>query len=77
MRVVRLLAAAAVVVLALAACGGGDGVEPKQWAKSVCTALTPWRATIADLTSRAQAQLGAAWTPAQTKTNIVDLLAGA
>ncbi|GAA3279231.1 MULTISPECIES: hypothetical protein [Dactylosporangium] len=75
MRAVRLLAAT-LLALGVAACGP-DGVEPKTWAKQVCTALTPWRAEIADLTSRAQQQLGAATTPAQSKTNIVDLLAGA
>ncbi|WP_433054830.1 hypothetical protein [Dactylosporangium sp. CS-033363] len=76
MRAARLLAAVA-LLLGAAACGGPDGVEPKTWAKQVCTALTPWRAEIADLTSKAQQQLQAAKTPAQTKTNIVDLLAGA
>ncbi|MEV8514424.1 hypothetical protein [Dactylosporangium sp. NPDC051484] len=75
MRAARLLAAA-VLLCVVAGCGAG-GVEPKQWAKSVCTALAPWRAEIADLTVKAQQQLQAAKTPAQTKTNIVDLLAGA
>ncbi|WP_433082228.1 hypothetical protein ACQP1P_01125 [Dactylosporangium sp. CA-052675] len=74
MRAVRVLVAA--LTLCLAGCGQ-DGVEPKQWAKQVCVALTPWRAEIADLTSKAQQQLQAARTPAQTKTNIVDLLSGA
>jgi hypothetical protein len=76
MRSARLLVVAA-LVLGATACGGPDGVEPKQWARQVCTALTPWRAEITDLTSKAQQQLGAARTPAETKTNIVDLLAGA
>ncbi|MFI5905883.1 hypothetical protein [Dactylosporangium sp. NPDC051541] len=76
MRAARFLAAT-VLAFGVAACGGPDGVEPKQWAKQVCTALTPWRAEISDLTSKAQQQLGAATTPAQSKTNIVDLLAGA
>ncbi|WP_432833941.1 hypothetical protein [Dactylosporangium sp. CA-092794] len=75
MRAARLLVAA---LLCCAAAGcGGDGVEPRQWARSVCTALTPWRAEIADLTAKAQQQLQAARTPAETKTNIVELLDGA
>jgi hypothetical protein len=75
MRAARLLAVA-VLAFMTSACGQ-DGVEPKQWAKTVCGALSPWRAEIADLTSKAQQQLQAARTPAETKTNIVDLLAGA
>jgi hypothetical protein len=77
MRAARSLAAAVLACLvALSGCAQ-DGVEPKRWAKTVCGALTPWRAAIADLTTKAQQQLQAAKTPAQTKTNIVDLLAGA
>ncbi|MFB9182578.1 hypothetical protein ACFFX1_30945 [Dactylosporangium sucinum] len=78
MRLRRVL----VVVVALActagcsADGAGD-VAPKRWAQSVCAALAPWRAEINDLTTKAQQQLQAARTAAQTKTNIVDLLAGA
>lgn len=77
-RATCLLAVAVSLCLAgqLAGCGA-DGVEPKQWAKSVCSALAPWRAEIADLTAKAQQQLQSARTPVQTKTNIVDLLAGA
>lgn len=76
MRAARL--SAAVVLLCVAAgCAGGDGVEPKQWAKTVCSALSPWRAAIADLTDKANQQLQAAKTPTQTKTNIVELLTGA
>src|SRR5690242_16102006 len=75
MRAARLLAAA-LLCCAAAGCGGG-GVEPRQWARSVCAALTPWRAEIADLTAKAQQQLQSAKTPAETKTNIVELLAGA
>ena len=76
--------AAVSVALALAAglgagaggCGG-SGTEAKTWAKSVCTALTPWRSEIADLTAKAQQQLSVAKTAVQTKTNVVALLAGA
>lgn len=59
------------------AAGGGSGVSPTAWAKSVCTALSPWRAQLASLTSSTQAQLTSATTPAQAKQNLVDLLSGA
>ncbi|GAA4243417.1 hypothetical protein [Dactylosporangium darangshiense] len=75
MRAARLLAAA--LLLCAAAGCGADGVEPKQWAKAVCTALAPWRSEIADLTEKTQQQLQAAKTPAQSKTKIVELLTGA
>ena len=82
MRVSRLLAApvwlmALVCLAALPGCGGGGDVAPKQWAQSVCSALKPWRTAISDLTTKAQQQLQTAKTAAQTKTNIVELLAGA
>ena len=71
-------AAIAVGLALLAGSGGcGGGTEAKTWAKSVCTALTPWRAEIADLTTRAQQQLSVTKTADQTKTNVVALLAGA
>jgi len=76
----RVSALAAVVLLFGTAGCGDDGkgdVEPKKWAQTVCTALTPWRAEIADLTTKTQEQLGRATTAAQTKKNIVDLLSGA
>jgi hypothetical protein len=76
MRAVRLLAAALLLCPLAAGCGD-DGVEPKTWVKSVCTTLAPWRAAIDDLTSKTNQQLQAATTPAQAKTNIVELLTGA
>jgi hypothetical protein len=71
--------AAALVAAALLGTGGcaGHGVAPKTWARSVCGALTPWRAEISDLTAKAQQQLSAAKTAAQTKVNVVALLSGA
>jgi hypothetical protein len=78
----RVVATGLLFVLVSAGTGGcgpdGNGdVAPKRWAQSVCTALTPWRAVIADLTTKAQQQLQAAKTASQTKTNNEDLLAGA
>jgi hypothetical protein len=55
----------------------GSGVPPGTWAKSVCTALSPWRTRLNTLTDEAQAQLTSATTPAQAKQNLVGLLGGA
>ena len=63
----------ALAVLLLAGCA----VEPKEWATSVCAALTPWRAQIADLNAKAQKQMASAKTPAATQKNLVALLGGA
>jgi predicted lipid-binding transport protein (Tim44 family) len=57
--------------------GGGSGLPPTTWAKSVCTALSPWRTRINTLTDSAQVQLTSATTPAQAKQNLVGLLSGA
>lgn len=78
----RVLATGLLFVLVSAGttgCGsdGNGDVAPKRWAQAVCTALTPWRVEIADLTTKAQQQLQSAKTAAQTKTNIVELLSGA
>lgn len=66
---------AAAVVLLLGGCAGGPA--PRAWAASVCTALSPWRAEISNLTSRTQQQMTAKTTPAQAKENLVRLLDGA
>lgn len=52
-------------------------VEPATWAKSVCSALAPWRTKVADLTAAAQREIGQAGTPAQTKQTLTTLLGGA
>ncbi|WP_239075447.1 hypothetical protein [Planosporangium flavigriseum] len=57
--------------------GHGSGVTPAAWAKSVCTALSPWRARLATLTQETQAQLTSATTSAQAKQNLIGLLSGA
>jgi len=72
----RLVAAIAIAA-ALSACGGATGVEPKAWAKSVCTALRPWRDEIGALTKQVQQQMASATTPVQTKQNLLTLVTGA
>jgi hypothetical protein len=65
--------------LALAVTLGGcsSSPSPRAWAASVCTALTPWRAEIGTLTTRAQQQMSAETTPAQAKENLMRLFGGA
>jgi hypothetical protein len=78
LRVVALGLLFVLVSAGTSGCTDGNGeVAPKQWAQSVCAALTPWRAEIAELTTKAQQQLESAKTASQTKHNIVDLLRGA
>ncbi|WP_239088528.1 hypothetical protein [Planosporangium mesophilum] len=84
MPVVRRLAPAMLAVMLvpaglLAGCGSGKktGAAPATWAKSVCTALTPWRTKITTLTDEAQAQLTSTTTPADAQRNLVGLLGGA
>ncbi len=72
----RRLAPLVFAAALLAACGG-SAVAPKTWAKSVCTALTPWRATLTSLTDDAQQHLAAAKTPEQAKQDLLGLLSGA
>jgi predicted lipid-binding transport protein (Tim44 family) len=73
----RILVPALVTGLLAGGSGGCAGaVAPRRWASAVCTALRPWRAEIASLTARTQEQMTAATTPAQTKQNLVALLAG-
>lgn len=54
-----------------------SSVAPKVWAKSVCSALNPWRIRVADLTTTAQRELGGTGTPWQTKQALTTLLGGA
>ncbi len=71
-----LIALALLAVLATAAgCSGGP--PPRAWAASVCETLTPWRAEIDALTTRAQEQTPHAATPEQAKDNLVHMLEGA
>jgi hypothetical protein len=74
-----LLAVMLIPTSLVAGCGSGgsSGVAPATWAKSVCTALSPWRTRLTALTDETQAQLTSATTPAQAKQNLVGLLSGA
>ncbi len=59
------------------AISGGSAVKPATWAKSVCTALSPWRTQLAALTDQTQRQLTSTTTPEQAKQNLIGLLDGA
>lgn len=63
------------LLILLGACGAGPA--PREWAASVCKALSPWRAEIGNLASSTQQQMTAKTTPAQAKENLVRLLGGA
>jgi hypothetical protein len=71
------------LALAGGGCGGADppasaaGVAPATWAKSVCTALAPWRTQLDTLTDQTQQQLTSSTTPEQAKQNLLGLLDGA
>lgn len=69
----------ALCALALAGCSGPkqQGPSAEQWAGQVCGALTPWRTEVAELNTRTAQQMAAATTPAQTRDNLVALMAGA
>jgi hypothetical protein len=73
----RVAVVSVVALLALSGCGGGAGVKPAAWAKAVCTALTPWRTRLADLTSQTQRAITRTTTPPLAKRNLVGLLDGA
>jgi hypothetical protein len=68
---------ALLALLALALAGCSQGPPPRAWAANVCSALTPWRAEIATLTSRAQEQTPNSATPEQAKDTLVRMLEGA
>ncbi len=57
--------------------GCAEGPPARAWAASVCSTLTPWRAEINTLTSRAQQQTPQSTTPEQAKDNLVRMLDGA
>jgi hypothetical protein len=64
-------------LLAVSLAGCSEGPPPRAWAANVCSALTPWRAEIATLTSRAQEQTPNSATPEQAKDTLVRMLEGA
>ena len=51
----RLLAAAIVCVLAIAACGGSSGITPAAYVRSMCTALGNWKTDVQTAGSKLQA----------------------
>jgi len=59
----------------LAACS--NGTPPDEWAGRVCAAMKPWRGQIEGLNATAQTRVSAATTPAQARTELLSLLAGA
>ncbi len=62
-------------VTSVAGCGGS--VAPRTWVTTVCQALAPWRATIAQLNGAAQTAMATARTPGDTRDHLLALLAGA
>ena len=71
----RLAVLATLAALLLGGCAGGP--PPRVWAASVCSALSPWRAQLDSLTTKAQEQANAAPNSAQAKENLVRLFDGA
>ena len=71
----RLGVLAALVLLLPGGCAGGP--PARVWAASVCSALSPWRAELDSLTTKAQQQANAAPNSAQAKENLVRLFDGA
>jgi hypothetical protein len=69
--------ACAVVLAALGAGCGTEGVEPSGWASTVCRVLKPWTEQIASLTRDAQAEMSKATSAEQAKKSILGLLRGA
>jgi flagellar capping protein FliD len=71
----RLAVLAALAALLLGGCAGSP--PARVWAASVCSALSPWRAQLDSLTTKAQEQANAAPNSAQAKENLVRLFDGA
>jgi hypothetical protein len=57
--------------------GCAAGPPPRVWAASVCSALSPWRAEINTLTSRAEQVTPQSASPELAKDNLVRMLEGA
>jgi hypothetical protein len=72
----RLAVVPALALLAVLA-GCAAGPPPRVWAASVCSALSPWRAEIATLTSRAEQVTPQSASPELAKDNLVRMLEGA
>ncbi len=52
MRRVYKIGAIAIVMAALAGCGGSPGVAPAAYVKSICTAITSWRSLVESATGQ-------------------------
>jgi hypothetical protein len=65
----------ALALVGVTACA--SGTPAVEWVTQVCGALVPWRTQITDLNTRAQQQVSAASSPAQTRDSLLELLEGA
>lgn len=74
---VRAILLAVALIGALAGCASPAGPAAGPWAASVCATLATWRGAITDLNQQAAAAMSATTTPEQTRTNLLDLVAGA
>jgi hypothetical protein len=54
-----------------------EAIAPQAWVKSVCAALSPWRAKVATLTATAQQEMSRAGTPDNAKRTLMTLFGGA
>ncbi|HEY7222317.1 MAG TPA: hypothetical protein VH561_01675 [Micromonosporaceae bacterium] len=71
----RVLVTMVTLTFLLGACSSGPSAD--DWARSVCDALTPWRAAIDDLNERASEQMASSTTPEQTRQHLVALVTDA
>lgn len=72
----RAVLVAGLVLGLVAACGGDDAVPPKEWARSVCTAVKPWSEEIARLQAETRKKITAKSDIGQTKTELITLFGG-
>ncbi len=75
-RSVRILLAVGMAGGLAVGCGGPETVAPEAWAKSVCQAIKPWGAEIAELQKSAQTKITAQSDATQTKTELIRLFGG-
>jgi hypothetical protein len=77
MRTARTIPFLIVIALAVTLSSCSSAPDPRAWAASVCTALTPWRTEIGTLATRTRQQMTAETSPAQAKENLMRLFGGA
>lgn len=63
----RAMIAAALVALALAACGGSSGTSPATYVKSICTSLVGWKDAVQSAGTKLQGSGAATASPAGAK----------